>query len=47
MQTKKSVSTEAAKDIQAQTGLSSDELDLVLKGDLEDLEMYTPIDRVS
>lgn len=43
---KKSVSTEINKELQERTGVSSEELDMILSGNLEELEQFTPIDRV-
>lgn len=44
---KKTVSTEINKELQQKLHLTDEELDLVLKGDVETLEQFSPIDRIN
>lgn len=41
---KRSVSTEISQDIKARTGMSAEEIDMVLHEDADRLEMYSPIE---
>lgn len=43
----KTVSTEINKELQQKLHLTDEELDLVLRGDVETLEQFSPIDRIN